>query len=757
MPWQHHLFIFNRREGALAGDLAGAAIFQPPKRPHRMRRRETLLIYLHQQGNAPLGNSEQRALLEKLSERYFSVGGSVTAALKELATALNTYFLNRNRKLSNEGKHAIGWLGMAVWRSGTVYVALSGPMHAVFLGEETRHYHDPEMSGRGLGISRAARVYFATAPFREGDALLLTPQLPAPWQNTLQLDASRKISPLIRRMSAYRGETLEGVLVQVRGGEGEVRRRVVSEKPQSTATAAAKPAPPVAAAEGKTASQPPAPPQEEAAPPKRPAAPPARPVASPRPSPQRRPASAPQAAKPVPAAVEKEAPKAAAPPRSKKSTAAVAAGVAKLRSGLASAWRSGERVAETVRNIAGRGLSASADEVFSLPRSFMAFSAIAVPLIVVTVAVIVFVRRGSMQQFEAYLNRAKVEAAQALQIDEPLTRHNALVAALDDLQAAEKYYSNDESRTLRAQLTAALDELDGARRLDFVPVSDRLPPGTVAQRLLVQGADLYVLDAATGAVYHLELKGQRYALDKDFHCGAGTYGELEIAPLVDIALLPEPRSRYKVVGVDVRAHGVLCAPGEAAQAFTLAPATPANWQRPTAIGYQTGDLYVLDPVIKAVEVIGMSAEGVFEVTPYNYFVNGAPQGVETAIDMAVQRGGLYLLYQDGQVMHCKDNSSGAVTCDAMPYNDTRPGRTPGPVIPNTRFTQVRLQPPPDPSLYMLDAVEGAIYRFSLQLQFVTQYRPRTALEGDITAFAIDSDTHTLYVVAGRRIYQAPLE
>ena len=811
MAWQHHLFVFNRRNGAPLGDLAGLDVFLPPRRAHRMRRRDSLLIYLHQEGNAPLSAREQRALLEKLSARYFSSGGSVTAALKELAGALNSYFLNRNRKLSGQGKHAIGWLALGVWRGNMQYVALSGPMHAVFLGETTRHYHDPQISGRGLGVSRSPRVYFASAAVQPGDALLLMPHLPAAWEGSLHLDASRKISPLLRRMSAYSGDNLEGVLVQVRPGEGEVKRTVVfSEKraaapsieegevvepaapaqrekpaqtppPRPTSSVPRPPQATDAAPHAGTQTPPPAAvsaPEPEPQPqsqshsePEPATASPTGPRSEPRPHPARRPAAAsregvrgtPSPGRAQTAPQEGASARAAAaetPPAEEKPSRAWSETLAQaedgLRRPLAAVWRAGERALGALGGVFGR-LTPSAEEVFSLPRSFMALSAIAVPLVVVTVAVVVFVRRGRLQQFQGYMARAKTEAAQALQVTEPITRHNALTEALNDVLAAETYYSNEESRALRQQLISALDELDGVQRLDFLPVSDRLPAGVVVKRLLVQGPDMYALDATTGAVYHLRIQGKRYVLDNTFQCGPGEYASRKVKALVDIASLPSPRSRYKVVGVDAQAFNIMCAPGEDAQVTMLPPAVPKNWQHPVAVGYQTGDLYVLDTGIGAVEVVGMSATGFFDTTPYNYFTGGTPNGIETAIEMAVQRGGLYLLHQDGQMTRCEETGNDAVHCVAQPYNDTRPGRSPGPVIPNTRFTQMFLQPPPDPSLYILDMSGQAIYRFSLQLQFVTQYRPQEPLEAEITAFAVDADARVLFVAAGRRIYQAPLE
>ena len=743
-----------------------------------MRRRDALLVYLHQEGNAPLGAKDQHALLEKLAERYFTLGGSVTAAMKELANALNAYFLNRNRKLTPHGKHAIAWMTLAVWRGNTLYVALSGPMHAVMLGEEVTHYHDPQVSGRGLGVGRAARLYFASGTVQAGEAVLLTPHMPAAWdERVLHLEPGHKISPLLRRLTAYGGPQQEGVVVQVRSGAPEVRRTVLTHVPAAQAPDAAEveaetpePEASIAPPENPVAISQTSAPAEEMAkalsskPPatSRGAAPPHEP-ASPPPSPRPQAASTASSPSTVRDAPAPQATSGGRPrrrlafPFSERVKAASHTAVEAFRHTLAAFWRTGEGLVEGFRKVASQGLSTSADEVFALPRSFMALTAVAVPLVVVTIAVVVFVRRGRLQQYQAYFALAQTEAHQAEAIQEPVTRRNAFVEALHDIEAAETYHRTAASEALRARITQALDQLDGVQRVDFQPVSDRLPVDAEVRRLLFQGADLYAL-TQDGRVYHFQIQGQHYVLDRDFVCGPGAYGELQVGPLVDAALMSRQLQpgAYSIVGIDATGHGVLCAPQKDATAFALPPAAPTNWQRPARVAYQDGDLYILDPGAKAVEVVAMDGEGEFSGTPYNYFLQGAPEGIDTVVEMAVQRGGLYLLYADGQITRCEQASGNAVKCKALLYHDTRPGRSAGPVIPNTRFTQIVLASSPDPSLYMLDASSGAVYRFSYRLQFVTQYRPANALPSEITAFAVDPETQTLFVAAGGRVYQGSL-
>ncbi len=753
--WNYHLFILRHDGHGGYGDIPAAAVYTPPRRPHRMRRRDVLLVYLHQEGNAPLGKKEQRALVDKLAERYFSQGGSVTAALKELASALNLYFLNRNRKFTGQGKQAIGWLALAVWREHTLYMALSGPMHAVVMGEETQHYHEPSLSGRGLGLGRSTRVYFASATVQPGDVLLLTPYLPAGWTNEmLHLNERRLIAPLLRRLMAYRGEA-EAIIVQPRT-TGENKRVVLGQEKAPAKTPS--PAPPAAAEPADSPAAPPPPPPTKAKPTPLPAMPPPPKGASLPPkdtSPSHPPPQA-EAASPSPPPPPRK-PVAAKARKAKVGTFFRSLGEG-ARRGLAALWLGGEKAIGALAAAARRGLSTSVEEVFALPRSFMALTAVAVPLVVVTIAVVVFIRRGRLQQFHAYLARAQTEARQAEAIQEPITRRNALVEALRDVRAAEAYYRNEASAALHSRIQKELDRLDGVQRLDFVPVSDRLPPDTTVRRLLFQGADLYALESSGQRVFHFRLDGEHYRRDDDFQCQTTAFASIGMRPLVDIALLalqPYPNA-YSVVGIDDAGHALLCGLDREETAFALPPATPSNWKQPRAIDYQDGSLYVLDPPNKTVEIVDMDGEGEFGASPYNAFTTGAPPGIENAIALTVTRGGFYLLHEDGQVTRCDSQAGGGLACDVLPYNDTRPGRGQEAVIPNTRFTQIAVAPPPDPSLYLLDVRGQAVYHFSYQLRFVSQYRPQRLLEGEISAFAVDPDTQTLFVAAGRMIYQASL-
>ncbi len=713
---------------------AGVNVFLRGRKTHRMRRRDRLLIFMHF-ANGALPSKEQKKLLARLANHYFATPGSVTSALKELASALNIYLLKRNRQANSLQEKTIATLAMAVWRGENLYLALSGPMHALLFGKEQRHFHD-QSAGNGLGLGRSTPLYFASAQWQNGDALLLTPASPP------QIEGQPDLAEIAKAVMADVGAA--AVLVTTGTGKGELHiapiQKALEEKApraKPTTPSATTPKMPPAAHPQPQETPRQAQPKPQTALPTAEAAPPTHPAEPP----------------------ELKAEPSPKPPKAKHrlrlpSLAPLAEPARKAGRAI---WGAGENIGAALGRISAAMLPS--EDLFALPRSLMALMAVAVPLIIVTMAVIVYLRRGRMEQYQAHFARAQAEAAKAFALKEPVARHNAIQTALADLDIAESYLQTKQSRALRERLEKALDELDGIRRLNFVPaLSRRAPPGTVITRLILQGGDMYALDSASGKVLHFQQEGALYRPDDDFRCGAGSYGSITVSKLVDIAPLPLSEDGPRIVGIDSRGNYVLCAPNRNAIGHPLPQPTPRTWKNPKAIAYVGGKLYVLDPAIRTIAIIGNAPT--FNSTPYSYFTGATPPAVSNAIDFAVARGNLYMLLKTGEVTFCQRTPALEKTeCKPLKFHDPRPGRSDGPVIPDARFAQIAMQPPPDPSLLLLDPQTQAVYQFSLQLRFVTQYRPSTPLEhrAPATAFAVDPDTHVLFIAVGSQIYQAPIE
>jgi hypothetical protein len=175
------------------------------------------------------------------------------------------------------------------------------------------------------------------------------------------------------------------------------------------------------------------------------------------------------------------------------------------------------------------------------------------------------------------------------------------------------------------------------------------------------------------------------------------------------------------------------------------------------------NLYVLDPAGKAVWQYSGSL-GQFPDLPVMFFGEQVPQNMNTAIDLATNSADLYMLFQDGHVTACPLTHYDVVPmrcADPATFVDTRPERQPGPKINDAIFTQMTFASAPDPSLYMLEPLTRAVYRFSprsdsleLRGQFrATMQESNTLFDGPATAMTISPNRYAFFSI-GNQVYFA---
>jgi hypothetical protein len=230
-------------------------------------------------------------------------------------------------------------------------------------------------------------------------------------------------------------------------------------------------------------------------------------------------------------------------------------------------------------------------------------------------------------------------------------------------------------------------------------------------------------------------------------------GPVYIGPLIDIAVLPRPTEQgATLIAMDENRVVLFCIPGGSPLTQQIAPPT-TNFGTPRAFDLNEGDLYLLDPSANAVWIYRNMD---FSQPPRLFFGDDIPFMADV-IDLAVNKDDLYMLHTDGHITRCAYSSmAGAPTrCDdPLPYTDRRPGRQSGPVIADAVFDQIYFAPPPDPSLYLLDPANQAVFHMGLQLSFQTQYRANLALpQSNATAFAI-SPTRLMFLAIGNQVYYA---
>jgi hypothetical protein len=756
------LLSLARQAGQDRPGLPGLYLAPPQRRPARGRQADRLAIIFHVEGGAPLNPEQQDELLPRLSQTYFKTSGSVTAALRTVAETLNDLLLERNLRMPS-GRQGFGMLTLLVLRGDQVYLAMCGPMHAFIVqAGGARHIYDSASAGRGLGVGRAVSIQYAQAVLSAGDTLIVANQLPPNWSE-VTLAGVRGQGPegLRRRLLSQAGPDLNAFLLQARNGPGEINLLQAQALagtasnnegieagspdlapqplPQPAPAAVAPPSPPPADRQAEPASV-----LSTAAYQPRPAqAVPPAPAGSSEPVVRPRPAPAPAYSPPPIAGVPEAAQERPRPGR---------VAVSRVGRSLSTASGTLTRAGATLvrRMLPGEG---------SLPSGVMAFFAVAVPLVVVTIATVVYFQRGRAGQYQTYYAQA-VQAAQEAQAQtEPDARRTAWGNVITNLNRAETYGSTAESQALRAQAQGVFDELEGVRRVDFQPaIAGGIPAASQITRLIATESDLYLLDAGSGSVLRAALAGQVYELDDGFQCGPGLPTGPAAGPLVDIAAIPKGNDlNATVMGLDAQGNLVQCIPGAPPVITALAP--PATgWRQLQAFVYDLGNMYVLDPQTNGVWVYWGDE---YTTQPQFFFSEQVPP-MEDVIDLAVDKSDLYLLHADGRITLCTFSNLGVAPTrctDPFPYSDSRPGREGLILIPEKPFTEIRATQPPDPSLYLLDADSQAMYHFSLRLlTFQRQLRSLNPLPAGspATAFAIRPDGRMAFMALGNRVYYGGL-
>ncbi len=752
-PFDLYAIPLFRRDGQDQSYLPNFLAMETPRRAARGRKDERLVLLVEFQGSLELRRDQIAKLLQDMADGYFGTSGSATSALRGQADRLNSYLLEQNQSGAVQPP-ARALLGMIVIKDDRALIAQCGPMHGFLLdGDNIEHFYDPAGAGRGLGLSQQTQVRFFQAELGLGAALLTLTQVPTGWnEQTLLGVHGQQPASLRRRFLSQAGADLTAALVATQPGKGKfhvVNERAALEDLEPAPTEA----PPMATPRR-------ADPPIKAEPQPTPAAPDERSWEAIEVPPEEAderaeevedtsPVPVPAMAAEVPARADDEyidydyadpVEDAGTPPLE------MLGALAERASQLFGRFTPG------LRNLLLRLLPEETS--LNLPASAMAVIAIAVPVVVVVIVSLVYLQLGRGQLYTNYMQQAQSAAASAEALEDSSDARQAWELALYYAGQAEPYQEADEATTLRLQAQDALDELDYVERLDFqLALFGPLPDSAEITRMVATSTDLYMLNQTDGSVIRAFLTSGGYSIDEGFDCGPGPYGGYIVSALIDVALLPrENPQNAAVVAMDANGNLIYCVVDGRPLATPLAP-PDSNWGRPAAITVANENLYVLDPLTNAVWIY-FGEDFAFVDEPRFFFAQEVPT-LSNGLDFGVQDGELYVLGLDGQIAYCEYSGDleNPTTCsDPLDYSDTRPGRSGGPTVEGAHFLQLQVTEPPEPSVYLADAVNGAIYQFSLRLNLVRQFRSTNPLpEAVVSAFTV-SPNRALFLAFDNQIY-----
>ncbi len=735
-----------------------------------------------------------------MTQQFYKTAGSLTFAVRAAVNWINQFLLNRNLGTTGKGQYVVGRLILGALRGSQCTFAQCGPTHVFQVSNNgTRQLHDAQIAGHGLGIGQSTPLFLAQTDLHGGDVLVLCPDLPAGWDAALLDGHGLNAEMLQRTLLGLNGDDLNAVMVQVQAGKGNLA--ILRGGHPSAAKAQPVTPPVVPAAEPVPDASAPAP---------APARPTAQ-VASDQPASrftralsgeEARPAEAkpePALPGPTPGTINGSSggsthrvrmqggpgrPSESAisrmgrfvAPRTTTDIPEIKRAPSPRQQGffraLAKLIRGARGASQKTAEGVGKFVPKVLPKVESEPEeagSGLWLLAVIIPVIIVAIAATVYVQYGRTTQFNQNFNQAVAMATEARGQTNPTEVRRAWESTIFYLDQADKSLKNQpQAVSLRQEAQTALDNLDGILRLDFrQAIAGGLNKNIHITQMAATDTDLYILDASSGNILRATLTDQTYEMDTSFKCGPGNYDSTAVDPLISLAALSMSNIyNARVVGMDAKGTLIYCGLSDPVAVALVPPQLGFRKIASFTLDTDGKNLYVLDPGSNAIwEYAGNF--GQFSDLPIMFFGQQVPQNMASAISLAVNNADLYLLFQDGHVTACplaRLNVVPVRCTDPATFKDSRPERQPGPRINDAIFTQMTFASAPDPSLYMLEPLTRAVYRFSprsdsleLRGQFRAtmeqeQYNP--LFDGPATAMTISPNRFIFFSVGDQVLFAA---
>lgn len=675
-----------------------------PRRAARGRADDLFFITLRLHSPQAISPGLVDHLARRAADAYYGTPGSVTSALREAAASANDLLVDSNQDPEKPGSMQ-GQMMAGVLRGKDLYLSQCGVGQAILVrpGQVVRLTSE-EAASRPLGITLSPYIRFHHWELKASDLIIMT-TAPHPLWSEATLSGLSGLNPAqaVDRLVAALSHDLTGLLMRI-VPEGEASLPLMDPQPRTTVFDSSR--------------------REE---------------------------------------VQQPAPIPASRGRGRQLSAQLSEAVSRARS-VVQSWSAS--LARSLMNLLQRMAPGLAEPLRSevASQGLLIGTAIAIPLLVVLVAAVIYFSQGRSEQFQTYLSQASESVQRAQSHEDPQAALEDWEAALQALDLAADYGEDEQAQQLREQVQAALDALNLVARLDFQPVvSGGFGPDAKITALAASTTDLYVLDATHQTVFHAWGAPERgYEIDANFNClGSGATEYPDVGSVVDIVIQRPPGAlgREGVVAIDADGTLLYCAPdSQSAVAQLTSPDT--GWGRIQAIDVFEDRLYVLDNEANSVWIFDARG-GLFSGTPAFYFAE-AVRDLSGAIDIAIAQNELFILHADGKIDRCRrtaeNNPDGSVRirveCEPDPrFQDERPGFEASPFIPGAVPLEMSYSPPPEPSLFFLDSLSNSAYHYSMRLVYQGQYVPQEPLEGEITAMTL-GPPNDLFLAVGANVYHS---
>lgn len=378
--------------------------------------------------------------------------------------------------------------------------------------------------------------------------------------------------------------------------------------------------------------------------------------------------------------------------------------------------------------------------------------AVAIPLIVAIVVLVVFLQRGQAQraELEALWQDASAYWDQAQVSSEPTVARTLLIKAETSLeQLLERQPDHAEAVELQKKVEARLDVINRVQRVSWIAELRGYPAGADLTRVVVKGVHVFVMDRHNNKVYHHQLDETQKALIPDLTdpvllSKGDQVGETLVADLVDMVWMPTGPGRQKEALLILESGGTLIEyDPTTGELLSLRVADSTAWTFPELVGSYYGRFYVLDSAANEIWRYQPTVDG-YSAPPDRWLQAEVDLiGVE---DMAVGNS-IYLVYADGKL---RKLSAGQPDMFDISDWDMPPNR------PSAIFTR---PPEETQAVYVADPGNSRIVQSDKEGNFERQFLladPQVAEGGDplsgVTSLLVDERIGHAYFLSGQGLY-----
>jgi hypothetical protein len=703
-----HIFIVGGRSVRSASP--GTIAMPAPRRAARGRDRDTFfgLVSLSEAGRQPASFYEK--LIQQVSTGYFDSSGSVTAALRNAISDLNSSLLTMNSVQPDS--LSVG-LACVIMREQEIYIAIAGPARCFLIqgGKVERLPSDEDMvdGAMPLGLYNDPDVRYFRVEVQPGDFLIICDSSLNRLDSAtlIQAISSGDMDQALNNLTAVAGEFTSAEVI-----------KFISSLEESEL-----PSPTVVAHEAE---------QKE----RRPKS--GFPGMGKGRQSQRSSARTESDGEAVEGSIDAQE-VVREPGAVQKVGHRMALGLAKASGGTRQLFDKMTSDEDVDNPLSDR---------FHLSLPTQIGLAIAIAIIVALITTFVYRTRGVTTQYDQLVREAlaEVELARAGGSQQIEARPHWETAVFLLEEAAKLRVPSQEKEALKEEALAALDSYDHVTRVSPIQLRE-YDPGAVLKSPVVQGLSIYVLDETSDIIYREELDqtGQRL-VNRELLPIARQGQQIDdqvVGGVIDITWVVDGGVRDRNVLAAITRNGLLItySPTSDVHAYVL-PRHEA-WIEPRALAIFDRDLYILDS--GANEIWRYEAEGdAYLQAPQRYFADSFPQ-LGDAIDIQIDtNGNLYILRSGGQISKYFLGREEPFTLEGLPQPLARP---------SSFYLSLGIS---ERAFYIGDPGGSRIYTTATSGVFIRNLKD---VNGDVftsvTGLFSDEATSHLYLVAANGLYYFP--